>query len=987
MATVNWNSGVSGNWATGSDWSTGSAPGAGDIVSIGVGGSYSVTVAAAAAAYSLSISNQSASLDLAANLTLSGGLSDSQSLIDIAAGTLAVTGGAVTFGVNTNANGASVDGPGTLSTAAGVTATIDTGNNPNNYGVYTSLILGGGVTWSNSGTVADTGHIQIGDGSGETAKIVNNAGGVFQFETPYAQIYDNTNATGSFSNAGTIEVSTSTYFAPILTNTSTGVIDLQSGTLDLQANSTIAGTVTGGGVLQFNGGNSTITAATSGNLLVTGGALTLAETANITGNVSETSGGIYLSASGPTTETLVNGFADSQGELSLASGRTLAVTGGTTTFGVNNNANGASVDGPGTLSTAAGVTTTIDSGNNPNVYGVYTPLILGGGVTWSNNGTVADTGHIQIGDGNGETAKIVNNAGGVFEFEAPYAQIYDNTNATGSFSNAGTIEVGTSTYFAPLLTNTSTGVIDLQSGTLDLQADSTIGGTVTGGGVLQFNAGNSTITAGTDGNLLVTGADLTLAETASITGNVSETSGGIYLAARGPASETLVNGFADSEGQVSLGAGRTLAVTGGTVTFGVNNNATGASVDGPGTLSTAAGVTTTIDTGNNPSVYGVYTSLILGGGVTWSNSGTVADTGQIRIGDGSGETAKIVNNAGGVFEFEAPYAQIYNNTNATGSFSNAGTIDVGTNTNFSPLLTNTATGVIDLQAGTLDLQADAKIGGTVTGGGTLEFSGSGNSTITAVTSGNLLVAGGVLTLAEAKTISGSITETGGTVIVGKNLTLTGVLQDQGGLLQISGDTLTGKVVTTSGSGTISGYGSITGAVNNNGTVVAGQGQLTLGTGASGSGVFNLAGAGSLEFSGSATAVKIGFLSGGGETLLLAKPGAVSGTISGFGTNDSIDLLNTAATGLTYANGTLTVTGSTGTLATLDFSGSYVQANFSLQSDDIVFQPTAQSIAHMLPSGAQPKHRFVADPQHAYGSIGAPDMHDPAALFGHHFTLG
>jgi hypothetical protein len=82
-----------------------------------------------------------------------------------------------------------------------------------------------------------------------------------------------------------------------------------------------------------------------------------------------------------------------------------------------------------------------------------------------------------------------------------------------------------------------------------------------------------------------------------------------------------------------------------------------------------------------------------------------------------------------------------------------------------------------------------------------------------------------------------------------------------------------------------------------------------------------------------------------------------------------------------------VTGSTGTLATLDFSGSYVRANFSLQSDDIVFQPTAQSIAHLLPSGTQPGHRFVADSQHAYGSIGAPDMHDPATLFGHHITLG
>jgi hypothetical protein len=228
MATVNWNSGVSGSWETGSDWSTGSEPGSGDIVSIGVAGTYTVTVAAAASAMSLSISDASATLVADANLSLSAGLSDEQSLINIAAGTLSVSAGTVTFGtsaaINNVYSGARVDGPGTLSTGASVTTTIVGG--PNTYGnPYAQLVLGGAVTWSNSGTVSDSGIIQIGDGSGETAAIINNSGGVFQFLTPYSAIVDNNGASGSFSNASTIVEMTTTNLAVALSNTGAGVID------------------------------------------------------------------------------------------------------------------------------------------------------------------------------------------------------------------------------------------------------------------------------------------------------------------------------------------------------------------------------------------------------------------------------------------------------------------------------------------------------------------------------------------------------------------------------------------------------------------------------------------------------------------------------------------------------------------------------------------------------------------------------------------
>jgi hypothetical protein len=448
----------------------------------------------------------------------------------------------------------------------------------------------------------------------------------------------------------------------------------------------------------------------------------------------------------------------------------------------------------------------------------------------------------------------------------------------------------------------------------------------------------------------VSGGDLTLAETSPISGSVVETAGGLNIST----SQTLTNSFADSSGRVSLAEGGTLSLTGSltgsTVTFAENgNNKTGATIDGPGTLLTGKMVTTTVDNENDPN-NGPGTALTLGGGATWSNSGTVADTGRIVLG---GST--IINNSGGLFQFETPEAGISDSTGTTGTFINAGTIDVGSNngtsTNFSALLTNT--GTIDLQPGTLNLQANSSIGGTVTGDGTLEFSG-GEGTITAATSANLLVTGSaVLTLDEKSTISGNLTTNGGTVLLEKNVGLSGVVLDQGGVIDLDGNKLTGAAVTLGSSGMLEGHGTVAAPIVNAGTVTAEKGLLELGNGASGNGVFDLSGASKLEFLGSATGVNISFLSGGAETLLLAKPGMVHGTISGFSATDTIDLVKTAATGLSYANGTLTVTGSTGTLAVLNFNGQYAQTNFGLQSDgkggtNIFYEPTSAGTHALLP---------------------------------------
>jgi hypothetical protein len=88
------------------------------------------------------------------------------------------------------------------------------------------------------------------------------------------------------------------------------------------------------------------------------------------------------------------------------------------------------------------------------------------------------------------------------------------------------------------------------------------------------------------------------------------------------------------------------------------------------------------------------------------------------------------------------------------------------------------------------------------------------------------------------------------------------------------------------------------------------------------------------------------------TLKLTAPGSFGGTIAGFGNSDVIDLVNKQVTGLSYSgtstSGVLTVTGSSGTIATLAFTGNYTTASFTAVSDgnggtDIIDPPTGHAL--------------------------------------------
>jgi hypothetical protein len=113
MTAISWETGISGNWSTASNWSGGTVPNYEDDVTINATGTYTVTVDGQ---------------DSVASLTL-----------DAPSATISIPSGDYLLSTASSISGGEIDGPGTLYTYAGGVWSITSG---------TPLTLGGGLTWS-----------------------------------------------------------------------------------------------------------------------------------------------------------------------------------------------------------------------------------------------------------------------------------------------------------------------------------------------------------------------------------------------------------------------------------------------------------------------------------------------------------------------------------------------------------------------------------------------------------------------------------------------------------------------------------------------------------------------------------------------------------------------------------------------------------------------------------------------------------------------
>jgi hypothetical protein len=177
------------------------------------------------------------------------------------------------------------------------------------------------------------------------------------------------------------------------------------------------------------------------------------------------------------------------------------------------------------------------------------------------------------------------------------------------------------------------------------------------------------------------------------------------------------------------------------------------------------------------------------------------------------------------------------------------------------------------------------------------------------------------------------------------------------------------VLSGKGSGTLAGLG----------TIVTGfttldedaHGRWTLAGTITGDGALNIGADATLTLNGSVSIATVAFDAGGNERLTLDVPGAFASPLSGFGSGDSIDLVDIQATSLKYTGHMLTLFGANGsTVDTLTFDGKYTQADFALQATrggtEVIYagahdQPWG--LSDFLPQG-------IMAPQDAHGAFGA-----------------
>lgn len=649
------------------------------------------------------------------------------------------TGGTITVANNaatTVANNITLPAPGTAQNYNIVknTASATTGTELNLSGV----ISGGGAnatlflnsstggdnttTYRLSGTNTFTGSVNVNRGS----VVVTNASSLGAGTNPLI-LNSNSSAAGNLQFAGSFTLPnpvTMLFANTIGTGTNNATL---SGVLGGSANMTKVGT----GTLTLSGAN-TLTGATIVN------AGTLAITGSPTGNSAITvSNGATLALDYSTNDT---GKINDAAVLTLASGSTLNLIGGTHADTVGSTSISAGTGGPATVSrtsgtavlqlgtitaapgavvnfTADGIATTNNTNNANGVLGSWATV---NGTDWATNSTNAANGPITAFTG---------------YTDVPFAGTIADNSASQIRLNGGTsgdVLLGASvTNIGSLLQNQTTAtVIDSATQTLRLGVS---GGIFSGVGKGSLTIGNGTLTAGggtidTAGDLAITNSSsntitINSAITDNGTGVVTLTKAGTGLVVLG-GTNTFTGATAIGAGTLEIGGTGSLGTYNGAITNSGNllyssssNSTLGGVISGSGTLAKSGSSTLSLSATNT------YT------GTTTINGGTLRITGTA----GTLGTAAVVNN--GTLDFNRSNAvAVANSISGTGSVTQTG---AGTTTLSG---TNTYTGGTIVSAGNL----------TANGGATLPTTGT-----TAISTGATVTLNSAVTNTYAQTFSGT----------------------------------------------------------------------------------------------------------------------------------------------------------------------------------------------------------------------------------------
>ena len=868
--------------------------GAGQITSIGSGAQININTSTGYLA--------DAGLALGGNTAL-GSLDDNAGQLSLQNGALLTTTGPLnntgylyvgTGGSNGSAltvegvltNGGYIQGGG-----GGASGTISAQGlaNTGNVTLYDSGVLDvtaqAAATWTGIVNINDSGLLEFG-GAGQITSI--GSGAQININTSTGYLADaglalggNTALGGLADNAGQLSLTDGA------TVTTTQVLD-DTGNIYVDNGGSGGSTLNVGGVLtvdnyvQIGGFSASGTINTQG--LVDNGTIiiynssTLDVTAQVapstwTGRLDINEDGGLLEYSGSSQITAI--ASGSQINLNASSGYIadagLGLTGNTALGGLADNAGQLSLTDGATVTTTQGLD---DTGN------IYVDNGGSGGSTLNVGGVLTVGGYVQIG---GFSASGTINTQGLAD------------NGTIIIYNASTLDV--TGQVAP---STWTGRVDINEN----------------GGLLEYS-GSSQITA------IASGAQI----------NLNAASGYLADAGLGLTGNTALGGLADNAGQLSLTDGATVTTTqelDNTGNIYVDNGGSGASALNVGGVLTVGGY---VQIGGF-SASGTIDAqgLADNGTIIIYNSSTLDVTAQVAPSTWTGRVD--INQDGGLLEYSgsnqitaiATGAQINLNA-ASGYLADAGLGLTG----------NTALEGLADNAGQLSLSGGGSITTTQglndTGSLYIDNGGSGSSTLNV---------GGVLTVGGYGQIGGF--SASGTVDA-KGLTNNGTIDLYNtSTLDVDGDATTSGTINDGGAIEVTaghaftvagGTTTITGALDA-ATVDVNGGALDFTkalTAASGTGDFDVGGTGVLEFGGAVDGSHtVDFTSTSG-VLELAAPGAFAPTIENFSEGDKIDLLNTAVTGLSYANGVLTVSDGATTVATLNLQGAYTSADFIDPTDN------------------------------------------------------
>jgi hypothetical protein len=477
-------------------------------------------------------------------------------------------------------------GPGTLATNGSFTV--------NQYYGYTQMVLTGGITWDNAGFVNVNGAFQFGTVAGDSATLNNLAGGIIDLISGDAEVYASGTGNYNFFNTGTLEMTGGGSDNIDVALTNSGLVSADNGTLLLNGPIANSGTIqTAGGAVQLDGG------VLGGSIL--GGNITLF--------------GTYVSAAGTTDSVTFSGAG-------FGSGGNFAV-----------------LAGPGTLVT--------NGSFSVNSYYNVTDLALTGGITWNNAGDMTVNGAFQFGTIAGDSATLVNKAGGIVNLTSGYTQIYAAGTGTYSFVNAGLLEMtgGGTNAIDVAVDDTATGTITAGNGNLVFNAGGTISGAVNGSQGVSFNGGNVTLTAG--GDITTNSVAFNAGTLAMLGGTIASANlsiaGGVEVTGYGAIGDLVNNGLIDAAG--------------GLLT--VNGNVTGS---GSLQIETGATLELTGGTGQNVTFDGIDATLKLDPGSNFTGvlegfgAGDTIDLGGVTLSAASIGSSELIGTlaAGGTISISAP---------------------------------------------------------------------------------------------------------------------------------------------------------------------------------------------------------------------------------------------------------------------------------------------------------------------------------------------